>query len=222
VRSVALRVLDEDRTVHVDVATVVICGYTGRDPAAVERHIAELEAIGVARPASVPEVTVLDGEVVTQAARIGPYGGRSSGEAEPVLVFGDGEWFLTVGSDHTDRDLERTDMRAAKAACEKPIARAAWSSGFAAPAWDDLRLRSFAGPHPGTAYQDAMVSSLAPCEALVELIAAAVDDLDGTVGFCGTVPVLTGDLRFAAEWRVELVAPSGAAIACDYVVGPGA
>ncbi len=32
----------------------VIAGWTGSDPAAVEHHIKELEAIGIARPASVP------------------------------------------------------------------------------------------------------------------------------------------------------------------------
>jgi hypothetical protein len=32
----------------------IIAGWTGRDPAAVEKHIRELEALGVKRPASTP------------------------------------------------------------------------------------------------------------------------------------------------------------------------
>ena len=32
----------------------VVAGWTGRDPVARDRHIAELEAIGIARPASTP------------------------------------------------------------------------------------------------------------------------------------------------------------------------
>lgn len=40
--------------VAVPVDTLVIAGWTGRDAAAVEAHIAELEAIGVPRPATVP------------------------------------------------------------------------------------------------------------------------------------------------------------------------
>ena len=32
----------------------VIAGWTGRDPVARDKHIAELEAIGIARPASTP------------------------------------------------------------------------------------------------------------------------------------------------------------------------
>jgi hypothetical protein len=40
-----------------DIDKLVIAGWTGRDMAMVEHHIAELEAIGVARPKSVPTFT---------------------------------------------------------------------------------------------------------------------------------------------------------------------
>ncbi len=33
---------------------VVIAGWTGRDPVARDKHIVELEALGIARPASTP------------------------------------------------------------------------------------------------------------------------------------------------------------------------
>ena len=42
----------ERRNVGID--HLVIAGWTGRDKAALEKHIAELEALGVKRPASVP------------------------------------------------------------------------------------------------------------------------------------------------------------------------
>ena len=38
----------------IPVEQVVIAGWTGRDPVARDKHIAELEAIGIARPASTP------------------------------------------------------------------------------------------------------------------------------------------------------------------------
>ena len=43
-------------SVEVAVRTLIIAGWTGRDRAAVEKHIVELEAVGVPRPASVPGV----------------------------------------------------------------------------------------------------------------------------------------------------------------------
>ena len=39
-------------TMSIDQA--VIAGWTGRDPVARDKHIAELEAIGIARPATTP------------------------------------------------------------------------------------------------------------------------------------------------------------------------
>jgi hypothetical protein len=36
------------------ISQAVIAGWTGRDPVARDKHIAELEAIGIARPASTP------------------------------------------------------------------------------------------------------------------------------------------------------------------------
>src|SRR3546814_15061821 len=38
----------------IPVRSAVIAGWTGRDPVAVEKHIAELEELGVRRPASTP------------------------------------------------------------------------------------------------------------------------------------------------------------------------
>jgi hypothetical protein len=46
----------------------VIAGWTGSDPAAVEHHIKELEAIGIARPASVPIFYRVSASRFTQAA----------------------------------------------------------------------------------------------------------------------------------------------------------
>src|SRR5665213_3585677 len=38
----------------VPVTQTVVAGWTGRDPAAVEKHIVELEALGIRRPVSTP------------------------------------------------------------------------------------------------------------------------------------------------------------------------
>ena len=39
---------------EVAIEQAVVAGWTGRDPAAVEKHIKELEALGVKRPATTP------------------------------------------------------------------------------------------------------------------------------------------------------------------------
>ena len=82
---------------------LVIAGWTGRDSAAIAHHIEELEAIGVPRPSSVPLYYRVGSALLTQSPVVEALGAQSSGEAEPTLFFAAGEWWLTVGSDHTDR-----------------------------------------------------------------------------------------------------------------------
>src|SRR5580704_4351858 len=72
------------RTVQID--HLVVAGWTGRDKAAVEKHIAELEAIGVKRPASTPIFYRASAVRVTTEDAIEALGNASSGEAEFVLL----------------------------------------------------------------------------------------------------------------------------------------
>ena len=45
---------DAGGDMNATVSSLVIAGWTGRDPAAMEAHIVELEKLGVKRPASTP------------------------------------------------------------------------------------------------------------------------------------------------------------------------
>src|SRR5271166_6467887 len=67
------------RTVQID--HLVVAGWTGRDKAAVEKHIAELEAIGVKRPASTPIFYRASAARITTDDAIEALGNASSGEA---------------------------------------------------------------------------------------------------------------------------------------------
>src|SRR5262249_327333 len=81
---------------------LVIAGWTGRDVAALERHIRELEAIGVKRPKTTPVFYRVAASLLTSGEAIEVLGDQSSGEAECVVYSVDGGLFVGVGSDHTD------------------------------------------------------------------------------------------------------------------------
>src|SRR5580704_12864046 len=100
-----------------DAPRLIIAPYTGRNAAAVAAHIEELAAIGIPPPASVPAFFELDPRLVTSDPVITFAGSNTSGEVEPVVIRHNGRRSLGVGSDHTDRDVERTDIAASKAAC---------------------------------------------------------------------------------------------------------
>ena len=131
-------------------------------------------------------------------------GGSTSGEVEPVILRQDSEYYLTVGSDHTDRDLERSDIHGSKAVCPKPVASAVVPLGtdLASAGWDHMTVASTVDGNP---YQSGTVSSLRhPADLfdrLTGVVGAVTDDF---ALFCGTVPLIGPKFVFGAAWTVQL------------------
>src|ERR1700756_3530833 len=122
----------------------VIAGWTGRDPVARDKHIAELEAIGIARPATTPIYYRCSARRLTTEDQIEVCGNDSSGEGEFVLIGWQGRPFVGLGSDHTDRKVESYSVTVSKQMCDKPIAPVLWELEEVADHWDRLILRSHA------------------------------------------------------------------------------
>lgn len=174
----------------VTVNALVIAGWTGRDKVAIEHHIEELAAIGVPRPSTVPLYYRVSHAALTQADRIEALGENSSGEAEPVLVRARGQWWLTVGSDHTDRKVEAYSVAVSKQMCAKPVASSAWPWMEVADHADELVLRSevYEGGR-WVAYQQGTLAGIRPLMGLVGGYMGGQAPADGLVMFCGTLAV---------------------------------
>jgi hypothetical protein len=123
------------------VTQLVIAGWTGRDPVARDRHIAELEALGIARPASTPIYYPLAASRLTTAGVLEASGGDSSGEVEFVLLRAGSRLLVGVGSDHTDRKAETYSVTLSKQMCDHPIAPELWVFDDVAGHWDAIILR---------------------------------------------------------------------------------
>jgi hypothetical protein len=174
----------------VEVDTLVIAGWTGRDAAAIEHHIEELAALGVPRPSTVPLYYRVSHALLTQAGQIEALGEDSSGEAEPVLVRARGRWWLTVGSDHTDRKVEAYSVAVSKQMCAKPVAAQAWPWEDVAAYADELVLRSeVLEGGQWVAYQQGTLASIRPLMALTAGYAGISVIADGLAMFCGTLAV---------------------------------
>lgn len=205
---------DETRTqrlLSVTPRRFVIAGWTGRDAGAVEHHIAELEALGVPRPSTVPLYYRAAGQMLTQSAEIESLGAHSSGEAEPVLFFADGEWWLTVGSDHTDRQVEGFSVAVSKQMCAKPLATSAWRWSDIAARQDEILLQSrIHEDGRWIVYQRGALASIRPLETLRDGYFAAAGDgaRAGDFLFCGTlgaIPDAKGQgVRPAALMEISL------------------
>lgn len=192
---------------------LVVAGWTGRDAASIEHHIEELARIGVRRPSAVPLYYRLAHSLLTQADNVEMLGEASSGEAEPVLVRHGGRWWLTVGSDHTDRAAEAYSVAVSKQMCAKPVARVAWPWDEVAARADDLVLRSEIFEHGHWAvYQEGAVALIRPLQSLIDDLPADVPVADGLVLFCGTLAAIADEagvaVRPAGRMRVALLDPA--------------
>ncbi len=187
-------------------------GYTGRDPVAVEEHIAELALLGVPRPDHVPWVFVANPELLRMGGTVRAYDGTSSGEAEYVLLIGRNDVFVCIGSDHTDRGLESLSIEKSKQIYPKIVSRQVWRLDELLPRWDDLRLRSRVREDGELEdYQDGTLSQLMRPERLLDLIGP--DPGVGTAVFSGTLPVLGGHVRPAPRFEAELFDTDGSSLA---------
>lgn len=190
------------------IETLVIAGWTGRDAAAVEAHIAELERLGVKRPVTTPIFYRVAASLLTTAPLIEVAGPDSSGEVEPVVLsLGNGLW-VGVGSDHTDRKAESAGITLAKQLCAKPISERLWPYAEVADHWDALVLRSYA-TRAGrrTLYQEGPAAALrAPQELIAKYMNSQGNLPAGTAMFCGTLAV-HGTIEGAERLELELEDP---------------
>jgi hypothetical protein len=203
----------------VAINTAVIAGWTGRDPVAVEKHIVELEALGVKRPASTPIFYRVAAARLTTGNEIEASGTQSGGEVEYLLLRHDGRTWVGVGSDHTDREVEKLGVTISKQMCDKPIARQFWPYDEVAPHWDRLILRSFVVENGKRAvYQDGPVAAMLHPEDLLSRLAADSALPDDTLMFCGTLAA-HGGVRATDQFAFEIEDPVlGRKIAHEYRV----
>jgi hypothetical protein len=163
-----------------EIQDLVIAGWTGRDAEKVEHHVAELEALGVMRPRSIPCFYRIGASLLTTNVNVDVVGTDSSGEVEFVLLSLEAGLFIGVGSDHTDVEEH----------------------------WDTLVLRSWVtSGGKRRLYQEGEVTQmLAPAD-LVRRYRGGDGILPvGTAMYCGTMPV-RGSIGGGEKFEIELHDP---------------
>jgi Protein of unknown function (DUF2848) len=185
----------------------VIAGWTGRDPLARDKHIAELEALGIARPATTPIYYRCSARRLTLEDAIEVCGNDSSGEVEFVLIGWQGRIFVGVGSDHTDRKVESLSVTVSKQMCDKPMASELWELEDVRDHWDQMILRSYvitAGRRQ--LYQEGTLDALLPVDELIKRGFEGGRLPDGCAVFGGTLAA-KGGIRPADRFEYELEDP---------------
>lgn len=192
---------------RMEIQQLVIGGWTGRDKAAMEHHMVELEKLGVKRPASTPVYYRVAAARLTTQDSVEDQGHNGSGEVETVLFASDGRTYVGVGSDHTDRQVETYGISVSKQLCDKPIASTVWPYDEVAAHWDTLILRSHAVVDGHRVlYQEGPVSSLLAPLDLIQGLNSGGSLPDGTALFGGTMPAI-GGIKMASRFEAELEDP---------------
>jgi uncharacterized protein DUF2848 len=185
----------------------VIAGWTGRDPVARDKHIAELEAIGIALPATTPIYYRVSACRITTADSIEVSGGDSSGEVEFVLIGWQGRIFVGLGSDHTDRKVETYSVTVSKQMCDKPVASELWELEDVIAHWDRMILRAHAWINgERVLYQEGTLDAMLPVRQLIEGKFGKSGLPDGCAMFGGTFAA-KGGIRPASRFEYELEDP---------------
>jgi len=203
---IAFTVIEKEglKRVKFKVSRVLLAGYTGRNQEVVRRHIEELKKIGVSAPEKIPTLYRVASHLVTNEKEVEVKGYKTSGEVECVILIDDEATYVTVGSDHTDRELEKVNVEKAKQMCQKVIAKEAWLYSEIKDHWDSLIIRSYATKKgEKVLYQEDKLKALLRVEDLLKEFNIKEK---GTVLFSGTIQ-LRGGLIYADEFQIEMEDP---------------
>lgn len=204
-----MRLILEDKKVEVCIEDLIIAGYTSRNQEDLKAHIRELEEIGVKPPPQVPMIYHVSKELLDVKGKISTIGKECSGEAEIVLLEQDGKWYLGLGSDHTDRQLETISIQKSKQVCGKPITSEFWDLDKIIHHWDEIELKSWIinDRNEKMLYQKGKLDAFMLPKDLIEILKERNYPLKNVLVFGGTIPLLSEEFLYSKKFEAQLIDP---------------
>lgn len=189
---------------------MVNAGYVGRDQDEVRRHIDELAKKGIPGPKTTPALYPVIARNLVTDAEIEVYSHDTCGEVEYVLMIEDEhKIYVGLGSDHSDRHLEETDIPRCKQICPNVLSKTVWPLTEVEDHWDDLEIQSkVIKDDQEVIYQKGPLELILDPKALMKFVLSKVPGpLNETVIFSGTLGTLTGGFVFGERFMAQLVDP---------------
>ncbi len=205
---VVLETKQERRPLKFKYNRMVNAGYVGKNQEEVRRHIQELAEKGIPGPTSTPTLYPVVCTALTTESVIEVYGSETSGEVEYVLlVVSEDEIYVGLGSDHTDRHLEETDIPRAKQICPNLVSRTVWPLEEVENHWDELLLKATAVKNgEEIPYQEGRLGLLLNPSELLSFVKSKIPGpLENLVVFSGTMGMLTGEFVFAEKFSAQFI-----------------
>ena len=187
----------------------LVCGgWVGRDQGSLQAHIDELVRLGVPAPQRIPIYMRFSTYLLTTDDEITVISDKTSGEVEYVLLISGNEIWVTVGSDHTDRDVETKSIPGSKQMYAKCLPPECWPFPDLKDHWDRLMLRCWVTRgSQRTLYQEAPLADiLDPREMMEKMPREGIDKKEGLALFSGTIPT-RGGVIFGDSYELEMEDP---------------
>jgi hypothetical protein len=197
----------ETRILVID--SCVAAGYTGRNQALVDAHINELKAMGVATPYDIPALYWISPARLTHHPQLLVVGEQTSPEVEFFLATDvDKTRYVTVASDHTDRELEAVSVGKSKQICDKILGDVFWMVDDITDHWDSIELSSRTmKDNQWVTYQKGTLGSILDIRALMNKIEA--DSFAGAFPafLSGTLPIIGGEAIYTSACEISMTDP---------------
>jgi len=187
-------------------------GYCSRDQKGALAHVEELKAIGVPAPSKIPIIFWFEPSRVITGDILYVVGDKTSGEVEFFFARDEkGEAFITVASDHTDRELEVSSIPKAKQVCSKVIAKECWKLEEIRNHWDDIVISSSIQSgldSPEELYQKGPLGEIIEPEILEKIIKKDCPIQGARIAyFSGTHPLISGNTVYAKRFFMKMTDP---------------
>jgi hypothetical protein len=187
---------------------MVNAGYVGRNQEEVRRHIDELAKKGIPGPKKTPTLYPVVCRTLVMDEEIEVYSGDTCGEVEYVMLIQDKDTiYVGLGSDHTDRRLEETDIARSKQICPNVLCRNVWLLSDVEDHWDELHLTSKTiRQGEEIPYQKGDLELIMNPRDLIKFVISKISEpLDGTVIYSGTIALSTTGFVFGERFVAELI-----------------
>ena len=191
-----------------EVRGMINAGRTNRDISETKKHLEELRKAGANLSDEIPVVHPKLADRITTGDKVNVLpGSKTSGEVEYVILIHENNIFITIGSDHTDRELQQYNSCVSKQIYPNVMSPILWKFDDVKDHWDDLVMRSWVENNgKRELYQEGRLVEMMRPEEIIELVRSRLGtDLNGFLIFPGTFPTIGGELCYSQSFEMELL-----------------
>ncbi|MDO5037300.1 MAG: DUF2848 family protein [Tissierellia bacterium] len=184
-------------------------GFTARNQEQMRKNLKALEDSGISYPSSFPQIYPCQRNLLTTDSSIEVVAPTTCGEVEYVILRLDGDYYIGVGSDHADKELEKVSIINSKQVCSKPFVEKFWKYSEVRPHWDDMILRSYQRLEDGQTilYQEGSVKDMLHPDEIIKELSTFYKEEDDYLVFSGSIANLIGRFEYGDEFIYELEDP---------------